>query len=152
MTTKQKNKLLIMRGLPCSGKSSWIRSKGYDIFTLCPDTIRLMFAAPDPYISQEYNSTVWKLMFKILEARMEGGSFTIIDATHTTWRSIKPYLDLCDKYGYNLEIKDFSDVSLEDCIERNKNREKYKFVPEDIIKKMHQQIQSSKSKFEKYCE
>lgn len=139
-----------MRGLPCSGKSSWIKDKGYDIFTLCPDDIRLMYSVPNPYISQKFNSKVWKFIFEILEIRMKDGDFTIIDATHVTWRSIKPYLKLCEKYQYSLEIKDFSNVPLDECIERNKNREEYKFVPEDIIKRMYKQIQSSKSKFEKY--
>jgi len=137
------NQLILMRGLPGSGKSSWIKDKGYEIYTLCADTLRLMFSAPNPQISQKDNSRVWKLLFEMLEERMKTGSLTVIDALHLNWKSIKCYLPLCEKYQYLLKIVDFSDVPLENCLERNKVREDYKYVSEKVIIKMHNKIKSS---------
>ncbi len=141
-------KLIILRGLPASGKSTWIKERDWEKYVLCADTLRLMFREPNPTITQEYNSTVWKMLFNILEERMGNGSFTIVDATHPTWKSIKPYLELCEKNQYLMEIVDFSKVPLEDCLKRNSERENYKFVPEDIIKDMHQKMCSSNKNFE----
>ena len=140
-------KLLIMRGVPCSGKSTWIKDRGYKRFSLSMDTLRLMFKAQDIGTSQEYNKRVYDIFFEILETRMKNGSFTIIDNVNQTFRVVKPYLELAEKYNYEVKIIDFLDVSLEDCIKRNKLREEYKFVPEDVIRRMHQQMQSSQSKF-----
>lgn len=38
--------LLLMRGIPASGKSTWIKQQGLDKFTLCADDLRLLVAAP----------------------------------------------------------------------------------------------------------
>lgn len=136
-------KLVIMRGLPGSGKSTWIKENGYEIYTICPDSLRLMFAAPNPGISQDYNRRVWELIFEMLEERMKNGSLTVIDATHITWKSIKAYLDLCEKYQYLLEIKDFSNVSACTCMSRNELREEYKKVPNEIILKMDDKLKTA---------
>ena len=36
---------------------------------------------------------------------------------------------------------------LEECLKRNSCREEYKFVPEDIIRRMHDQIKNSNKQF-----
>lgn len=144
------NKLILMRGLPGSGKSNWIKENGFEHYTLCADKLRLMFAAPNPRIPQEYNGCVWKLLFEMLEERMKTGSLTIIDATHVNWKSIKDYLPLCEKYQYLLSIVDFSNVPIETCLERNKAREDYKYVPEEVIKGMYNKMKVVDNKLGKF--
>ena len=39
--------LVLMRGLPGSGKSTWIRENGLEPYTLSADKLRLMYSAPD---------------------------------------------------------------------------------------------------------
>jgi len=137
------NKLILMRGLPGSGKSTWIKEKGYEICAICPDTIRLMYATPNPTISQSYDGKVWKIINDILETRMKNGFFTILDATNITWKSIKPYVKLCEDYEFELEIMDFSNVPLEECLKRNKEREYYKYVPEEVLRRMSLQLKTT---------
>lgn len=135
-------KLIILRGLPGSGKSTWIRENNYEIYTLSMDTIRLMFAEPNPTISQQYNQRVFEIFSELLETRLKTGSFTIIDNVNQTWKYIKPYIEIGEKYGYDIEIKQF-DVPLEVCLERNKNRETYKQVPEEVVRRMDEQMKNT---------
>lgn len=132
-------KLIILRGIPSSGKSTFINENNLNIYTLSADTIRLMYSSPNPRIPQTHNKEVWDTLFYILEERMKQGCFTIIDATHTTQHSINKYNILCEKYGYKIVIKDFV-IELDDALLRNKFREEYKKVPEDVIKRMYKQL------------
>lgn len=132
-------KLIVLRGVPCSGKSTWIKENGLELYTLCPDTLRLMYAAPNPTILQDNDATVWTTLGYMLSSRMRNGDFTIIDGAHTKDKSLRGYKNLCSQYGYELEIKRF-DITLVEALERNDKREEYKKVPKDVITRMHKQL------------
>jgi len=139
MVVPTKNKLIILRGLPGCGKSTWIKENNLEQYAISMDTIRLMFAAPDPYISQDMNQRVYDLFVDMIGTRMLRGGFTILDAINITDKSIKKYLELAELYRYEVEYKTF-EISLEEALERNSLREKYKQVPEDVITRMHGQF------------
>lgn len=150
------NTLILTRGVPGCGKSTWVDNMSYKAYTICPDDIRLMYCAPEMKadgsmgISQKADKYVWEFVFKVLEQRMKLGCLTVIDATHTKESAINAYKKLCEKYNYTCYVKDFSDVTLETCIERNKNRRlEYKGVPEDVIKRMYENL--LKSKIPSWC-
>jgi predicted kinase len=132
-------KLIILRGVPGCGKSTWIKENNLDIYTLSSDSIRLMFGAPNPYIPQTNDIDVWSVLFCALENRMRNGDFTVIDACHVTNKSIKRYKKLCEMYDYVLIEKSF-EIDIDEAIERNNNREEYKKVPEDVIRNMHTRL------------
>ena len=48
---------------------------------------------------------------------------------------------MCKKMDYEIKIITF-DITLDESLRRNKLREKYKQVPEDVIKRMYEQIQT----------
>ncbi len=141
--------LLIMQGCPGSGKSTWIKNNNLEEYTLSADKIRTMVMNPilnedgKMSISPRNDKYVWDLLFQILENRMKNGDFTVIDATHNNDKMIKKYKELCDTYKYILFIKKI-DTPLEQCLINNKNRDEYKFVPEDKIKLMYNKIQNIK--------
>lgn len=141
--------LLIMQGCPGSGKSTWIKNNNLEEYTLSADKIRTMVTNPilnedgRMSISQKNDKYVWDLLFQILENRMKNGDFTVIDATHNNDKMIKKYKELCDTYKYALFIKKI-DTPLEQCLINNRNRDEYKFVPEDKIKLMYNRIQNIK--------
>lgn len=141
--------LIIMRGVPASGKSTLIKSSGLEHYTLSPDTLRLMYQAPIKdengkwSISQENNGAVWKLLYKLLESRMLTGSSTIIDATHTKSSDFKEYIKLAEKYDYKIYCVDFSDVPLEDLKKRNKQRAEFRQVPDEVIERMFNNIKNN---------
>jgi predicted kinase len=139
MVIPKAHTLMILRGIPGSGKSTWIKENGLGMYVLCADDLRVMYSTPNPYISQEWNRFVWATLYAMLGTRMKFGSFVIIDAVHQTNKSLKQYRSMCEQFGYEMKIIDFK-VSLEDALERNKNRETYKIVPEEVIERMHKQL------------
>lgn len=141
--------LVVLRGCPGAGKSTWIKENGLEQYTLSPDNIRMMASAPvltedniDATISQENESYVWSLLYELLEKRMQNGDFTIIDATHSRSTDFSRYNSLCSSYRYRKYVVSFTDVPKEVCIERNHNRDAYKRVPDDVIEKMYARFET----------
>ena len=139
--------LLVLRGIPASGKSTWIKERELEQYTLSTDNIRLLFAAPEQTsdgryaISSKYDKQVWAFFRERLEDRMKNGDFTVLDATHTKESYLKDYKKLCKEYNYHMVIVDFSSVDLDTIKMRNYRRECYKKVPEEVIERMYNQIQ-----------
>ena len=81
--------LLLMRGAPGVGKSTFIEKNNLKKYTLCADEIRLLIQTPVMQtngsfaISQNNDNKVWSTLFSILEDRMQRGEFTVIDATNS---------------------------------------------------------------------
>lgn len=142
--------LYILRGSPASGKSTWIRENHLESYTLAADSIRLLYEAPvlnnagNFCITQKNDTEVWALLMKLLEKRMSNGEFVIVDATHYKSTLINKYKHLVEKYRYRVNIVDFTDVPMEELLKRNAQREEYKRVPEETIKKMNAVFEQDK--------
>ncbi len=134
--------LFLLRGAPASGKSTFIKENGLEPYTLCADKIRTQVSSPilnldgKFCISQANDKYVWETLFQMLKRRMQDGCLTFIDATHYKSSLINQYKKLVEKYRYRVYIIDFTDVPYEELIKRNNEREQYKRVPEEVIKKM----------------
>jgi predicted kinase len=138
--------LILTRGLPGSNKSTFLREKGLEPYTISPDSIRLLMGglsldSEGKYgIPQDNDKEVWKLVYNVLEDRMKKGEFVVVDATNLDSSKFDNYKKLKDKYRYRVYMLDFSEVSLEDSLLRNKNREEYKQVPDYVIRRMDMQL------------
>lgn len=141
--------LVIMRGVPGCGKSTFIKEKGLEQYTIGPDNIRNLYGSPvltegNGFQTNHKNEKkVWQLLEQLLSYRMQEGDFTIVDATHTRARDFKMYKDLSDKYRYRVYCIDFSDVDIDTIKKQNQLREDYKIVPESSIDNMYQRIINS---------
>ena len=125
-----------------SGKSHYIKENNLEDFTLSSDELRIKMAGFDMskngmIISSRKDRQVWKTLYTMLETRMEMGLFTVVDAMHLHTRDFKKYKELADLYGYEIYVKRFDKVSLEELLERNNNRESYKQISEDVIVKKY---------------
>lgn len=145
--------LIILRGAPASGKSYFVKQNDLEDLTLSTDKIRLMYSSiyTDKdgryYITQRFNKRVFELLYTMLEIRMQNGDTTIIDATNTKQSSVTEYLRLAKIYSYTPICIDFSSIDYGKLLEQNKSRASYKFVPEEVIKGMCENLESSKQWF-----
>lgn len=137
--------LLILRGAPGCGKSTWVEQNGLLPYTLCPDTLRVMCSSrelqADGRFSVARNTTTenetWKILFDLLEYRLSRGELTVIDATASKTKDIQQYKELAEQYRYRTYVVDFTDVPLETCLKQNKQRHPDKWVPEDSIRNIY---------------
>ena len=139
--------IIILRGSPASGKSTWVKEMGLENYCLSADNIRLLVQSPilsaehtHRTISQNNDSYVWQLLFELLEERMKRGEFVIVDATHSRSSDFSRYNKLCERYRYRKYYVSFADVPIEECKRRNALREDYKKVPESVIDKMYSRL------------
>jgi len=139
--------LIILRGSPASGKSTWVKNMGLENYCLSADNIRLLVQSPilsaeysHRIISQKNDSYVWQLLFELLEERMKRGEFVIVDATHSRSSDFSRYNKLCERYRYRKYYVSFADVPIEECKRRNTEREDYKRVPENVIDKIYSRL------------
>ena len=141
--------LILLHGLPGSGKSSFIVEHSLQPYTISPDDLRLQIESPvlglngGLEISQQNDRLVWERLFELTENRMKRGELIVIDATHTTTRSLEAYKKLKEKYRYRVYVVNF-DTDLGTCKIRNQNRVEYKIVPEAVLENMARNLQTQK--------
>jgi len=141
----KKQKIILTRGLPASGKSTWskelVKNSNGKAKRVNKDDLREMI-----------DSGVWSKTNEqlILNARdnlictfIEGGAETVIvDDTNFEEKHFDNIKGLTDafnnlgRHSISVEYKDFLDVSLDVCLERDSLRAKP--VGEKVIKDMHQ--------------
>lgn len=128
--------LILMRGAPGSGKSTWITQHGLDWFTVSSDKVRMLWSQPipepetgEPTIRLWNENQVWDNIEAMITYRMKNGQFIIMDA-----QNMRPqrWIKLAEKYRYHVWVKDML-TPFEECLKRNREREHYKFVPEKEI-------------------
>ena len=129
--------LLILRGLPGSGKSTLIKEMGLEAYTLSTDDLRKKLGSLEQTfdsikITQDVERETFKLLDSLLDARMSRGEFTVVDATHINSKSCSRYRKLAEKCNYKLFYYQL-DTSLEECLKRNRERKTYSIVPDSVI-------------------
>lgn len=142
--------LLLLRGAPGCGKTTWIEENGLKHYTLSSDDIRIMYQSPvmgtdgQTKISQANDDAVWKTLFRILRGRMQRGDFTVIDATNARTSELNRYKELCAEYRYRVYCVDFTAVPIEEVKRRNAGREDFRKVPERVIDTMYARFATQK--------
>ena len=136
--------LLLFRGSPASGKSTFIKEHNLEQYTLSADKIRLMYQSPKMDIDGRYiiscnnDKKVWKSLFHILEQRMSRGEFVVIDATNSKTQEMTRYKKIAEQYRYRIILINMTDIPMEECIRRNKLRKpSYKVVPTKVIENQY---------------
>lgn len=138
--------LIILRGPMGVGKSTWIKEKGLQDYTLSADDFRTLVGSPSltvkgkRAINPMNESKVWNVLYEVLELRMSKGEFTVIDATHVKSSSFTKYKKLCEQYMYRCYVVEFYE-DLDVVLERNAQRDEVKFVPESVVKNAHTKMQ-----------
>ena len=134
-------------GIPCSGKSTYVEK-----LKTIPYWSNSVILSTDNYIekvAQEHNTTyneifedciseaTRQLELEFIMAKDKGKNL-IWDQTNLTVKTRKKKLSKLPSFYARGVI--YFEISLEEALERNKNREG-KFIPESILKRMYQQLE-----------
>lgn len=132
-------KFIMCKGLPGCGKSTWATEK---VLAAAPgqavrvnqDLLRIMLHA-DRFSGRKTESLVAaSKQLLIREFMAKGVPLIISDDTNFAPSCEKDFRDLCEAWSYEFEVKDFTDVPVETCIERDLKRASS--VGEKVIRKM----------------
>lgn len=120
------SKVIILRGLPASGKTTWalnwVKEDPINRIRLNCDDIRVMFGQ---YWVPERERLIWDSFYSILNTVLRSGKNIVIDNTNLNPKYVKAITTLVAIYPkYVCEFNDFFDVTLEELLNRDKNREK----------------------------
>lgn len=130
MEPGERQRIVVLVGLPGSGKSTWLEQRG--ITAISSDWIRRVLA--DDPADQTIHARVFLTMRYLLRHRLAiGRPVSYMDATHLTREERRPYIQIARWYGCDTEALYF-DVPLEVCRERNLRRNRV--VPEDALERM----------------
>ena len=142
--------LVLMRGAPGCGKSTWIREHGLTDYALSADAIRSLYASPELsvdgrlQISQRNDKVVWQTLFDMLERRMQRGDFTIIDACNSKTSEMNRYKALADQYRYRIYCIDMTGIPIDEVLRRNNARPELKVVPAVYIQRVYSRFETQK--------
>jgi predicted kinase len=134
-------------GLPGSGKTTWAKQYQEDhpnVIRVNKDTLREMLHNGE-YTEQDH--LVILVRDYIIGCAIIYGSDVIIDDTNFNKKHHDSIERIAENHGITTEIKDFTNVPLEECIKRDAKRDKP--VGEDVIRKMYDQylnVQAGKGK------
>ncbi|HEY3443799.1 MAG TPA: AAA family ATPase [Paludibaculum sp.] len=123
-------RLVVLVGLPASGKSTWIQQQG--VFALSSDEVREMLSGD--VTDQSMNRLVFQTLRQLAEARVRAGAdVTYIDSTALTPWERRCWVRFAELHDCTVEAV-FFDVPLEECKRRNAARDRV--VPEQVMDRM----------------
>jgi predicted kinase len=129
-------RIVVLVGLPGSGKSTYLERLG--VAGLSSDAIRRLLA--DDETDQTINHRVFQTLRYLLRQRIAAGrSVTYIDATNLTPEERRPYIQISQRFGCQIEAL-FFDVPLDVCMARNAQRRRV--VPEEAMLKLAGKLQA----------
>lgn len=143
-------KLILMRGISGSGKSTWVKNHNLENYTISPDKIKLVYSGLERVnsfetISQKDSTEVWDLVYKILDNRFRRrNKLTVIDACFLTEYAFKKVYNISKSfYDVDIDVIDFIPyTSLKQALERNKKRfNTITYVPPEVIRNMYYSAQ-----------
>ena len=116
-------KLIILKGIPASGKSTWakqwVEEDPKTRIIVNRDFIRRELSV---YWVPSRESLISDLEYEMVKMAMSWGYDICLDSINLNARYFNKWIELSKEENYEIEYKQF-DISLEEALERDKNRE-----------------------------
>lgn len=138
-------KLIITRGLPGSGKSTWAKDwvaagQGWRL-RANRDDLRGMLYGRSGVLERELEEQVTQTQRAIVSAALKSGQDVVVDDTNLRLRFAREWAKFAHIEGVEFEVNDdFLKVPLSTCVERDAQREGLARVGAVVIHRMHQQF------------
>lgn len=137
--------LVITRGLPGSGKSTWARAwvqDGPHRARVNRDDLRLNLFGVARGLDFAAEQAVTAAQRSAVESLLRTGWDVVVDDTHLRAKFARAWADLAAGLGARFEVRDFTDVPVEVCVRRDADRAAAggPGVGADVIRDMHQRF------------
>lgn len=139
-------KLVIIRGLPGCGKSTyaraWVQESPDDRAEVNRDALRLMVGG---FVvgSSEQEKMVTKIQHNAIRDLLKSGKDVISSDTNLQTKFVRELVRIANAVGAEVEVVDMSNVPLVTVLARNEHRKDKEPVPRSVIMKMNKIIQSN---------
>jgi predicted kinase len=140
--------IVLTKGLPGSGKTTWCKAQLADPSNrfkhITKDALREMLDGS--VWSRENEKFVLKARDFLVEEALKAGYDVLVDDTNLHPKHLKRMTEIAKKHGALVDEKDFTHVTVEECIKRDLGRpnsvgekvirsmwKKFLFVPADVV-------------------
>ncbi|MEV0720880.1 AAA family ATPase [Asanoa sp. NPDC050611] len=130
-------RLIITRGLPASGKTTYARSLQPWVVRVNRDDLRRMLHG-EPLLTDRTERQVSIASFTLVDSLLQAGVDVCVDDTNLRTRLVRDWAGLAARHGATFEVHDFTDVPVDECVRRDATRPKEEQVGEAAIRSMHQ--------------
>lgn len=130
-------RLILTRGLPASGKTTFARKLQPGVVRVNRDDLRRMLHGSRLF-TQWAEGQVTAVQRAQVEALLRARVDTCIDDTNLRSRTVRDWAELGARFGATLEVHDFTDVPVDECVRRDADRSEDDRVGEEAIRRMHQ--------------
>lgn len=156
--------LVLMRGVPGSGKSTFLKKNGLEDYTIEVDDVRKLYSVANQVMNDDgevvydgvfsIEQKVWDFVNDAVETRMQHAMTTIVDATFLFKRgatkAFNKFKKLADKYGYRVVVATINpQLELEDLIERDAQRTGVDRVGAEVVTKYYERLHDEAFKVSK---
>ena len=129
-------RLLITRGLPASGKTTFARKLQPQVVRVNRDDLRLMLHGQRLF-TQWAEAQVTHAQRAAVEALLRAHGDVIVDDTNLRSKTVREWAKLAARFHASFEVHDFTDVPVEECLRRDAGRADGERVGEEGILRMH---------------
>jgi predicted kinase len=130
-------RLLITRGLPASGKTTFARKLQPQVVRVNRDDLRIMLHGRRLF-TQWAEGQITRVQRASVEALLRAHADVIVDDTNLRAKTVREWAEMAARFHATFEVHDFTDVPLEECIRRDAERTGDDHVGEEAIRRMHQ--------------
>jgi predicted kinase len=137
-------RLLITRGLPASGKTTFARKLQPHVVRVNRDDLRRMLHGRRLF-TQRAEAQVTHAQRAAVEALLRAHADVIVDDTNLRAKTVREWAELAARCHATFEMHDFTDVPLDECLRRDAGRPDDDRVGEEAIRRMHQRYLAGKN-------